>query len=132
MKKWFAALLSALFLALYAPALAQSGGSPLAPDLFLRGNPTTGYAWHFQVEDENVLAVIDNGFLQDEAPADAVGVGGVFAFRLSGAKAGLTSVTFRYARAWEEEGNAPAIVYRVSVDDALNAVISQIEADFGL
>ena len=83
------------------------------------------------MEDDSILAVTDNGYQQDEAAEGLIGAGGTFCFRLDGVKSGMTRVSFRYARAWENEVSAPAVTYDVLVDDELNVMIFGNEIDLG-
>ncbi|MDD3336008.1 MAG: protease inhibitor I42 family protein [Eubacteriales bacterium] len=130
MKKWLISLL--LLCLLTVPAFAEEGGDPpLAPDLYLTGNPTTGYSWFAEVDEPTVLAVTDNGYVQDEG--EGVGVGGVFQFRLDGLKEGMAKVTFRYARAWEtEEAPLCELSYDVYVSEDLDTSIYSINVNPGL
>ncbi len=131
MKRVFLSTLVTLLICLCIPALSEGGDPPTAPDLYLRGNPMTGYEWLYQVEDDSILAVTDNGYQQDEAAEGLTGAGGTFCFRLDGVKSGMTRVSFRYARAWENEVSAPAVTYDVLVDDELNVMIFGNEIDLG-
>lgn len=132
MKKTFIVAISLLLLlCLRIPAIAENTGA-VAPSVTFHGNPTTGYEWLFQTEDESVVSVVEQDFISDSTDANMVGAGGTFVFRLEGAKAGRTSISFRYARAWEHEANPPTITYQVSVDDALNVTILGSALDLGL
>lgn len=135
MKKLLILLLSLMLLAV--PALAdddyEGGDPPLAPDLELKGNATTGYSWLYEVEDPSILTVTDNGFVPDEGTEGMTGAGGIFTFRLDGLKVGFTTVTFRYARSWEtEEAPLCTISYTVDVDDDGDATIYNCRVNPGL
>lgn len=134
MKRFLVCLL--LLLLCVMPALAddyEGGDPPLAPDLYLKGNPTTGYEWLYSVDDEMVLTVTDNGFTTDPSAQTMVGAGGEYNFRLDGVKEGMATVTFRYARAWEtEETPLCELTYTVYVDDDLDVSIYSITANPGL
>ena len=135
MKKLLILLLSLMLLAV--PALAdddyEGGDPPLSPDLELVGNPTTGYEWLFVVDDPTILTVTDNGYVQDASAEGMTGAGGMFTFRLDGLKPGMTTVTFRYARAWEsEEAPLCSVSYSVSVDDDMDVSIFNCSVNPGL
>lgn len=127
-------LLAALVL-LAVPALAEDddfcyedGNPPVAPDINLPANPSTGYQWTFTVDDEEVLEVFDNGFLAPDAASDVLGAPGTHTFRLYGAEFGTATVTFTYARSWEDKP-LYTLTLHVQVDEAGNACIFQMAAD---
>ena len=127
MKKMIRILCLALTLMMVAvPALAwdYEGDPPVAPEIQLPANPTTGYTWHYVVEDPAVLEVCDHGYL---VPGDneMLGAGGLQRYRLDGAEEGMTVVTFTYARSWEGEA-LYTITYYVQVDAAGNVGIFQM------
>lgn len=64
----------------------------------LEGNPTTGYEWELQFDNDK-LKVVDR---QYQPPGtDAVGGGGKERFRLKAIKRGDTVIRAIYKRAWE-------------------------------
>lgn len=132
MKKLLLCLLALMLLAL--PVLAEEGGDPpLAPDLYLKGNPSTGYEWLYKVDDPTVLTVTDNGFEPSSEGEGLVGAGGDYTFRLDGLTSGMTDVTFVYARSWEtDEAPLCTLVYSVLVEDNLDAKIFNCQVDPGL
>lgn len=126
-KTRFAFLLMALLMAMtFAfPAMAEEeGNAPQYPTVILAGNPTTGYTWNATVEDEAVIAVEDDGFASNAEDENITGAGGFQRFELIGQAEGYTTVTFAYARSWEE-GVTPVyeLVYDISVDSDLNVTI---------
>jgi inhibitor of cysteine peptidase len=68
----------------------------------LESNPTTGYGWQVQ-SDDNFLKLVNSEF-ESGAPADSqmVGVGGVERFTFKALAQGETAVTLVYKRSWEE------------------------------
>jgi predicted secreted protein len=81
----------------------------------LFGNPTTGYSWHYRIENENVLKLVSECYSSD-AGNGVVGAGGTFQWVFRAMKAGETSVTFKYYRDWEGEEDAiETAVYKITV-----------------
>lgn len=124
------ALALALALCLF-PALAQEetecweldgGNPPLAPEIRLLSNPSTGYRWTAESDDETVVCVCGHGF--SPAREGLMGAGGAECFRLDGAGEGYADITFRYARSWEEEP-LYTIVYQVLVTEEMDVCIYQ-------
>ncbi|MDD3411164.1 MAG: protease inhibitor I42 family protein [Eubacteriales bacterium] len=113
MKKFLCWML-ALCLCLSLTTLAFADDDPpLAPDLSLHGNPTTGYQWTYTVDDPQVLTVTDCGYTSDNEAL--MGSGGVFSYRLDGLMEGSAVVTFTYAKSADEI--VCVLTYHVTVDD---------------
>ena len=126
MKKW---LLIMLQIMLLLPAVMIEVGAELpgAPMIMLTGNPTTGYNWSWDVDEENVVDVgaeyaTDWQFQQEGEPMPP-GTGGRHLFTLTGLNPGEATITFTYKRPWEEETPLYFLVYRVRVDEDLNVFI---------
>jgi len=107
------------------------------PDLYASGkgaivlteNPTTGYQWKYKASTEGILTVEKDEFV---APTtDAMGAGGVHVWVFTGAKEGDVTLTFEYARSWEE-GVMPdaTITYVFHVDASLNVTQTSVDGDF--
>ena len=104
-----------------------SGYVPNAVDLYMPSNPTTGYSWTYEIEDPSIVSLRDEYFSQS-MESDLVGAGGTHWFHISGEKPGITSVTFRYLRAWETDiPPAEQTTYRLSVNDQLDVMIWGVE-----
>ena len=134
MKKLLALLLALCLLAV--PAMGEmgsvdEGNPPLAPAIFLKGNPATGYAWTAEVDDEKVVTVVSE-YYPDETAAQQVGEGGEYYFRFDGVAEGAAIITLRYARANAADENVPTLVYHVTVDANLHVYIYQMEVNPGL
>ena len=98
---------------------------PNSTDIYLPSNPTTGFEWQYSVDVENVICVTDQYFAeQSEIPLS--GLGGTHWFHFDGLHPGVAAVTLTYARPWEE-GAVSEIVFRVTVDEALNVLIWGVE-----
>ena len=110
---------------LTASALAQQNP---AVDLYLPGNPTTGYAWTAQAEDEGIVEITDQYF-SEKSDEPLSGLGGAWWFHFAGIQPGTTAVTLTYARSWEPESAVHTFVYRLTVDADLNVLIWGVEMD---
>ena len=71
----------------------------------LSANATTGYEWTFTSTDESAVELITSEYVEDEADADLVGVGGTYVASFRGLKqtADTVELTFSYGRSWEEK-----------------------------
>lgn len=80
----------------------------------LLGNSTTGYEWTAQLSAEDVLTEESADYVPDEAAADTAGAGGamVFVYKAADGSKGSVTLTFSYAREWEE---APIRVYEMDI-----------------
>ena len=91
-------------------------------------NPTTGFSWHYTIENENVISMIldeykinstdsttaQNTTITDTDPG-AVGTGGVHTWNFRAVNKGTTSITFQYLRAWDKQEVAQTLVYKFIV-----------------
>lgn len=100
----------------------ENGNPPLAPELELASNPTTGYRWFVTCDDEAVVEITEHGFVSDAE--GLLGAGGTENFRLDGAEEGYAVITFRYARSWEEDA-LYTLTCHVFVNEALDVCIFQ-------
>lgn len=100
---------------------------PLSPVLVLESNRTTGYDWSWTMDNEAVVSIVRKNVadatyqVADTVPP--VGGGDKARITLVGLAPGEATVTFSYKRAWEEVAPLYSLVYRVSVDEALNVTI---------
>ncbi|MBR4599026.1 MAG: protease inhibitor I42 family protein [Treponema sp.] len=95
--------------------------------VILDSNPSTGYSWSYSIEDKNIVAPVSDKFIQNEAPADFVGVGGKHSFILKGKKEGTTQVVFNYARANSEP--IQKRVYELNVASDLSTGLKLVSAE---
>ncbi|MCR5577488.1 MAG: protease inhibitor I42 family protein [Oscillospiraceae bacterium] len=110
-----------------APEVEGDEGLPNAVDLYFPANPTTGYSWTAEVENPAV-AEVEEQYYPDSASLGMVGVGGRQWYRIHGLEEGVTSVTFRYGRPWEDTA-ATTYLYRIQVDAKRNVIIWGVEVD---
>lgn len=67
----------------------------------LEENPTTGYQWHVDLADEQVLALEGSDYVQAEDAG--VGGGGTRTFRFGAQSPGTVDLVLRLRREWEAE-----------------------------
>lgn len=85
--------------------------------IFLTGNQTTGYSWHYVIGDGSILELSRSQYQTDAKPG-IVGAGGTYTWDLRALKAGTTEITFKYYRDWLGESDAAPednVVYTVIV-----------------
>ena len=89
----------------------------------LKGNPTTGYSWFYEIEDDSVISIEEDvKYLGDK---EMVGAPSLFTYTVTARESGSTNITFEYRRLWENEPSLESNVYEVSVDDQGRLVISE-------
>lgn len=91
----------------------------------LDANSTTGYKWGYHVEGDAVEFKSEH-YEEYEHEAGMAGVGGVQFFNFTAVKPGKTTVTFDYARNWEE-GNAQVLSFELTVADDMSVTYAQVE-----
>ncbi len=100
--------------------------TPNAVDLYFPANPTTGYAWTAEFGEPGIAELDEKYFADGEL--GKVGAGGIQWYHIRGVSEGVTSVTFRYARSWENSA-LTTYVYRLEVDAKRNVLIWGVEVD---
>lgn len=84
----------------------------------LKGNPTTGYSWHYVIADSTIFCASSQSYVADSAVSGVVGAGGTYNWEFRALKTGKTTITFKYYRDWEGESSATSdntVVYNVTV-----------------
>ncbi len=89
----------------------------------LKGNPTTGYSWFYQIEDDSVISIEED--VKYLGAKGMVGAPSLFIYTVTARKAGTTKITFEYKRPWETQPALETKVYEVSVDAQGRLVISE-------
>ncbi len=98
-------------------------GKPQTMTLSLDSNPTTGYSWTVSQEPE--LLSITEEYKENAHEDGMVGVGGQQIFTLTPKDAGTTSVTFVYARPWEDPENTETEVsYTVEISKSMRIKVT--------
>ncbi len=89
----------------------------------LKGNPTTGYSWFYEIEDDSVISIEED--VKYLGAKGMVGAPSLFTYTVIARKSGSTKITFEYKRPWETQPALETKVYEVSVDDQGRLVISE-------
>lgn len=80
----------------------------------LEGNPTTGYLW--EVDPQQELTLLEQtGEAEFKADSRAIGTGGKLTLRFKALKAGQTTLRLLYHRPWEESVE-PAETFEVTLN----------------
>ena len=90
----------------------------------LDANATTGYQWGYFVDGDAVKKTADH-YAEYEHEAGMAGVGGVQYFDFTAVKPGKATITFNYARNWEE-GKAKTLVFELTVADDLSVTYTAV------
>lgn len=91
--------------------LIESSGTPNSLDvgetgkIILKGNPTTGYTWHYTIENKDIVKLDSENDVRD---TDMIGAGNTYTWNFKALKAGQTRLTFKYYRDWEGEASTTA------------------------
>ena len=89
----------------------------------LKGNPTTGYSWFYEIEDDSVISIEED--VKYLGVKGMVGAPSLFTYTVTARESGSTKITFEYKRPWENQPALETKVYEVSVDDQGRLVISE-------
>jgi predicted secreted protein len=90
----------------------------------LEGNPTTGYSWILENEQEvtasGIIEKVKDDFVEDEHDEEMVGVGGKFIFEYKVSNAcgkELPKLNYVYKQPWNEEENPVKVEYTLKLDE---------------
>lgn len=89
----------------------------------LEENPTTGYAWTYEISDESVLKLLSDQFI-DNSDKDTVGSGGIHEFVFQALKDGKADVTFKYERSFEKDSAESVIVYKYDISNKVPVLVN--------
>ena len=81
----------------------------------LKGNPTTGYSWFYEIEDDSVIHLEED--IKYLGSNNVVGAPSLFTYTVVALKSGTTTVTFEYKRPWETVPAVDTRIYQISVDN---------------
>lgn len=81
-------------------------------------NPTTGYGWTYALEGDCIRVERDE-YVQDPALPGMAGVGGTQYYTFEAVREGTATVTFTYARAWEQTDADRVITAEIAVSPDL-------------
>lgn len=68
--------------------------------VILKGNPTTGYTWHYIIEDNDIVKLESQKITSD---SNLLGAESTFSWNYKALRAGQTKIIFKYYRDWEGE-----------------------------
>ena len=81
----------------------------------LKGNPTTGYNWFYQISDDSIIAVEEYvKYLGDDM---VVGAPSMFTYTITSLKPGQATLHFEYKRPWETVEPIETKDYIITVDE---------------
>ncbi len=86
-------------------------------EIVLEGNPTTGYEWTYQIEDESILVIDSTNYEEDNTEEEIVGSGGKYTYNFKAVGEGETKITFNYERSFEDVEPIYKLTYTVSVNE---------------
>lgn len=97
----------------------------------LEANRTTGYEWHYDIDNENIIKVTTDNYEVDEHPEGMTGVGGTRRITIKGIKKGITTIRFEYYRSWTPEEVEETKEFKIKVGKAPNYQFpEQLKADY--
>lgn len=64
-------------------------------------NPTTGFTWHYKIDNENVLKLDSDKYISPKT--NAVGAGGTHVWNFKASGRGSAKILFEYYREWEKD-----------------------------
>lgn len=96
-------------------------------EIQLKGNPTTGYTWLYEVGDEAVIQIDEDvKYLGSDG---VVGAPSLFTYTITSLKPGKTALHFEYRRPWETVPAAETHGYEVSVDENGGIEVRELHED---
>jgi len=84
----------------------------------LGANQTTGFSWHYTIEDTDIVEVVDSEYQASESGKNALGAPGARVYTLNGLKAGVTTIKFEYYRDWEPEKVEKTREFKIRVNSS--------------
>ena len=82
----------------------------------MEGNPTTGYTWVYEIEDESIIFVDEK--IKYLGAKNMVGAPSLFTYTITSRKPGSTELRFEYKRPWEDKPAEETKTYTVTVDES--------------
>ncbi|MGG3882983.1 protease inhibitor I42 family protein [Brevibacillus panacihumi] len=82
----------------------------------LASNPSTGYQWMLSnPPDPRFLSLLETTYLPPSAPTARVGHSGRQIWKFQALKQGLTTLSFKYCRPWDESDCAQFHFYLIAI-----------------
>ena len=97
----------------------------------LAENPTTGFSWQYEIQDESAVKLIDDEYVPSNTDKKIVGAGGMHSFTFACLKNCETSVLMTYKRPWKGGETAEKRLLRISYKkgDNLSWELEKIQVD---
>ena len=121
-------LFSFVVVALLFSSCSKSSGVNQKNKIELTGNPTTGYTWFYEIEDESVIRLEETEKYLGKG--NIVGAPSLFTYKILPLKQGETKVKFEYRRPWENIEEYPPIemrFYKIFVDEKNKILVEEID-----
>ena len=93
------------------PSLLEKKFTRHSIDIQLEGNPTTGYSWKYEISDSKIVSVKES--IEYQGKDGVTGAPSIYTYTVTGLKAGIAEISFKYLRFWESE--TPAQVKKVKI-----------------
>ena len=77
-------------------------------------NPSTGFAWHYKINDQSVVIVEKDSFIPGSS--NLPGAPGKHMWTFKGLKSGETEIVFMYYRDWQPNKIEKTVVYEIKVN----------------
>ncbi|MBA5628206.1 protease inhibitor I42 family protein [Moheibacter lacus] len=77
----------------------------------LEENPSTGYSWQTETQQECIVKMNDAGYQQNEAPEGMVGVPGVHTYEITGESSGVCLIEFKKFAPGEDQPEEKKAIY---------------------
>lgn len=105
-----------------------AGKADIQAKIELPENPSTGYAWFYTLDDESIVEVTKDEYVEPKADTGVVGAAGTHIWEFKGLKEGKTVMKLDYYRSWEGVGeSAESHEYEISVDSSGKVDINKIK-----
>lgn len=88
-------------------------------EVILEGNSSSYYTWSCEIVDSSILKVVEENYFGQESEDDIKGFEGEYRFKFEALKPGITTVVFKYSRAWEEKDILYEYYIELEVNDDL-------------
>ncbi len=101
-------------------------------ELMLESNPTTGYDWVYEIQDESIVGITERqtSMRSGEDGPELCGGPSLNVYTFEGKKEGVTSVHFEYKRAWEDRPAEKERRYKIMVDQKGKVVVEEMKDSF--
>ena len=96
-------------------------------ELSLKGNPSTGYNWIVQIEDENIISIEEK--TEYLGSNGVVGAPSMFYYTIRSLNPGTTTLRFEYRRPWESNPPLELHLYDVTVEKNGNLILRALETE---